>query len=192
VGSNPSNGAAQLAAEQIAANNAQIAALGRARAAEAARSYGASSTQARVPVVMEQISQLESRAAALRDQHQSISKRLLDAQNSVRMETEDKGERLTVADPPVVPDKPLTPNRPILIAAGVAAGLAAGLLLALIGELLMKPIRGVQQIEDLLGVGPLVVIPTLNREASQHRQHGPRTGGLRRLLFWRRTPQAAE
>lgn len=146
---------------QIAANNAQIAALGRARSQEAARSSTVSSAQARAPVVMEQVAQLENRASSLREQYQSTSTRLLNAQNSARMQAEEKGERLTLTDPPVIPEEPISPSPLMITIGGFAAGLMAGVGLALLLELLHKPIRGVGQVEALLGATPLAVVPTL-------------------------------
>lgn len=154
-------GGTDVASAAISANNAQIAALGQARAAEASRSSSSLSAQARAPVVMEQIAQLESRAEALRSQFRDVSGRLLNARSSARMETEQKGERLSVVDPASMPDEPLSPNRELLAAAGVLGGLAGGVLLAILAEILLRPIRGVAEIERLLGVPPLVVIPTM-------------------------------
>jgi uncharacterized protein involved in exopolysaccharide biosynthesis len=130
---------------------------------EEARYSAQAANQSRTPLILEQISRLESRADALRTRYRDMSERLFRARNSARMEDEQKGERLSVIDPPVVPDKPLSPNRPLLVAGGIGAGLGAGLVLALLVELLMHPIRGASQIEKMLGVPPLVVIPTMSR-----------------------------
>ena len=161
---NPNNDAQTLAQAQIEANNRQIAALGRLRAAEAARSSSVSAAQARAPVVMETVAQLENRAMGLRTQYQDVSTRLLAARNSEKMATEDKGERLSVTDPPQVPEEPMSPNRPMLILGGIAAGLLGGFVLAMIAELVFRPIRGVAQVEKITGAAPLVVIPTLHAE----------------------------
>jgi capsular polysaccharide biosynthesis protein len=108
---------------------------------------------------MEQVMQLDNRANSLRLQYQEISAKLLSAQNSARMAQEQKGERLSVIEPPEVPDTPISPNRPLLIVGGIAVGLALGLLLALILEFVLRPIRGVDQISRL-GLDPLAVVPT--------------------------------
>lgn len=183
---------AELSAIAINANNAQIAALGRARAAEGQRTQAAFSAQMRAPLVMEQIAQLENRAATLRGNYQGISQRLLAARSSAKMESEQKGERLSVVDPPIVPEEPLSPNRPLLIAGGIAGGLLTGLVLTVLFELLLRPIRGVGPIERMLGVPPLVVIPTLRAAPTR----GSRF--LSRIKRWttpratRREPKPAE
>jgi polysaccharide biosynthesis transport protein len=148
-----------LIQSQIAANNATIAALGRARSQETARASSTMAAQSRAPVIMEQVMQLDNRANSLRLQLQDVSAKLLSAQNSARMAQEQKGERLSVVDPPVVPDSPTSPNRPLLILGGLGAGLGLGLLLALMLEFVLRPIRGVDQISGM-GLEPLAVVPT--------------------------------
>lgn len=146
--------------DQIAANNAAIHQLMAQRDATLARANSAMAGQARAPAVMEQAMQLESRANTLRNQYQQISENLLKAQNSARMATEQRAERLSLVEPANLPDRPYSPNRLKLIAGGAAAGLALGLLLALALELAMKPVRSPRQIEQL-GLPVIGVVPLL-------------------------------
>ena len=68
----------------------------------------------------------------------------------------------------------------LLIAGGFAIGIAIGLGLALLVERFQRPIRGSQALQSLLGVGPLVVIPTLKpRRPGKKKRKG-------RSLFRRR------
>ena len=148
-------------ASQIAFNNSQIAALQAARAREAAQTSTILGAQSRAPVIMEQVAQLQQKLEGLNVQYQGVSAKLLTAQANAKMENEQKGERLSVIDPPVVPDKPNSPNRPVLIAGGYAAGLGLGLALILALELFFKPIRGVESVKAIVGAFPLVAIPTI-------------------------------
>ena len=159
---NPNRQAADVAAAQIAGNNLQIQALRQASSREASRSAQITSAQGKAPAVLEQVSQLESRAVALRTQYEAIGTKLLSAQNSAKMEDRNLGERLSVADPPVVPDSPKSPNRIALTLGGIVLGGILGLMLAIAAEIILRPIRGVDQIERLVGAAPLTVIPTLN------------------------------
>ena len=153
--------------EQIAANNAAIHQLMEQRDSTLARANAAVAGQARAPAIMEQAMQLESRATALRNQYQQVSENLLKAQNSARMASEQRAERLSLVEPANLPDHPFSPNRLLLIAGGAGAGLALGLLLALGLELANKPIRSPRQIERLgfpiLGVVPLLKTNTRPR-----------------------------
>ncbi|MBB3693403.1 GumC family protein [Sphingomonas sp. BK580] len=148
-----------LVQSQIQSNNAQIAQLESYRASDNARASASLANSSRAPVVLEQVSQLEARANGLRDQLKDITGNVLRAQNSARMAQEQKGERLTVVDPPAAPDRPVSPNRLLLIGGGVAGGLGLGLVLALALEFLMRPIRGVDQLKAL-GLETLTVVPT--------------------------------
>ena len=146
--------------EQIAANNASIRQLMDQRDATMARANAAVAGSARAPAILEQAMQLENRATALRNQYQQVSENLLKAQNSARMATEQRAERLSLVEPANLPDHPFSPNRPLLIAAGAAAGLFLGLLIALGIEFVNRPVRSPRQLEQLdipvLGLVPLI------------------------------------
>jgi capsular polysaccharide biosynthesis protein len=114
--------------------------------------------------VAERVAQLEAEATGLRAQYQTIGGKLMNAQVSAKMETEQKGERLTLSDPPVVPEVPTSPNRLLLIAGGTLAGLGLGVALILLLELLYRPIRGTQSLAYAAGRPPLVVIPDLEKK----------------------------
>jgi succinoglycan biosynthesis transport protein ExoP len=166
---------------QIAANQKTIATLTAAKGADMSRASAAVSAQAGAPLVEESIRQLEAKANGLRENYQRISGNLLAAEAAQKMDAEQRGERLVLVDPPTLPDEPNSPNRGLLIVGGFAIGIAIGLGLALLIELFQRPIRGSQALQSLLGVGPLVVIPTLKpkRPGKQKKRKG-------RSLFRRR------
>lgn len=163
---------------QIAANNAAIQSLISQRDATVSRVNSAMAGQARAPAIMEQASQLEGRATTLRAQYQTVSDNLLKAQNSSRMASEQRAERLSLVEPASLPDRPQSPNRPILILGGALAGLALGVFIALALEFIRKPIRSPRQLEGLglpvIGVVPLLKstsgsrMPSLFRRREQH------------------------
>ncbi len=157
---NPNSSDAAGIQEQISANNAAIQSLIVARNAAMGRASSTMAGQARAPAIMERAMQLESRAATLRQQYQDVSTNLLKAQNSARMAVEQRAERLSLVEPPSLPDTPHSPNRPLLIAAGAIAGLLLGLVLALAVEFISRPLRSPVQLHALrlpvLGVVPLL------------------------------------
>jgi len=161
--------------DQIAANNAAIRQLMDQRDATLAKANAAVAGSARAPAILEQAMQLENRATTLRNQYQQISENLLKAQNSARMATEQRAERLSLVEPANLPDRPFSPNRPLLIAAGAGAGLFLGLLLALGIELVNRPVRSPRQLEQL--DMPLIGLVPLLKTKPQ-----PRTGRLRGFL----------
>ena len=156
------NGEGSAIQEQIRANNEAIGALRAQRDAALARANASLAGQSRAPAILEQASQLEDRASALREQYKKVSDDLLKAQNSARMAGEQRAERLSLVEPANLPDHPHWPNRPLLIAAGALAGAVLGLLLALIIELLRRPLRSPVQIEGL-GVPVVGIVPIIDR-----------------------------
>jgi uncharacterized protein involved in exopolysaccharide biosynthesis len=155
--------------EQIAANNAAIRQLMGQRDSVMARANAAVAGSARAPAILEQAMQLENRAATLRNQYQQVSENLLKAQNSARMATEQRAERLSLVEPANLPDRPFSPNRPLLIAAGAAAGLGLGFLIALALEFVNRPVRSPRQLEQLdvpvIGLVPLLKTKPQSRPA---------------------------
>lgn len=167
--------------QQIEANNAQIQALQSMKAQELSRLSTAQSAMAQAPLVEQQIAQEQQRLDLLVEQYEGVSSRLMQAQGNARAESEQKGERLSVIDPPVVPEEPTSPNRPLLIVGGLLAGLGGGLFLALAAELVFRPIRDIADLEAIVGAPPLVTIPTI--EAEPRETLGSR---LSRFLPWKR------
>ena len=151
---------------QLRSNREQIAALRQARNMAASNSAAYRAAAARAPALTSQLDQLEKAADVLREQYRGIGVKLQAAQIQARMESEQKGERLTLSDPPVVPDHPLRPNRPLIIAGAIAGGFAFGLALVLLIELILRPIRGTAALRNVTGEAPLAVVPDFDLRPS--------------------------
>lgn len=171
IASNPGPDDAATIRSQIAANNSAIASLQQARSAAMARAQSAMAGSARAPAILEQATQMENQATTLRDQYKSVSDDLLKAQNAARLANEQQAERLSLAEPPSLPDRPYSPNRPLLVIAGAVLGLLLGFGSALALELIRRPLRSPLQIESLglpiLGVVPLFTDKTKPARLSQ-------------------------
>ncbi len=179
AGGGPRNNPAISA--QIAANNRTIASLSTAKSVDMSRANAAVSAQSAAPLVEESIRQLEAKAEGLRGNYERISGNLLAAEAAQKMDAEQRGERLVLVDPPTLPDEPNSPNRTLLVVGGFLVGITAGLALALLIELFQRPIRGAVALQSMLGVGPLVVIPTLKSKRGVGGQKKKKKG-----LFGRR------
>ena len=154
--------------EQIRANNSAIAQLSASRDSALSRANAAMAGQARAPAILERAMQLENQANTLRQQYSEVSNNLLKAQSSARLANEQRGERLSLVEPPSLPDSPHWPNRPLVIAAGAAAGLSLGFLLALLVELLNRPMRSPAQVQSM-GLPVLGVVPILQTKPRKRR-----------------------
>lgn len=158
------NNVAGTIQQQIAANNKAISDLNSARSQSQGRAVQMAAAQARGPVVAQQVSQLQSRADQVRADLGKVTSNLLNARSLAKLTEEQRGERLTLIDPPNTPDKPTKPNRPMLIVGGIAAGLALGFALAFLIELVLRPIRNVGTLTAITGAPPLAVVPVLSHK----------------------------
>ena len=171
---------------QIETNNGQISILRAARAREAGQVTSVLRAQSQAPMIQQQVSQLEEQQKGLNDQYQDTAMKLAAANTALRVENEQKGERLTVVDPPVVDDKPVWPNRWLIMGAGAGVGVALGLLLAFGLELLYQPLRGPRAAMALAGGELLGAIPTLTAQREVRRSR------FSWLMPWKRRLAGAE
>jgi succinoglycan biosynthesis transport protein ExoP len=78
---------------------------------------------------------------------------------SRNLESERKGERFTLIEPPIAAEKPVSPNRIAILVLGALSALAAALGAIAVLETLDTRVRGGRGLEALLSVPPLAVIP---------------------------------
>ncbi len=97
-------------------------------------------------------------------QYQDAKAKLMEAQLSVKLEKEQKGERFTLIEPPLLPEVPYSPNRVMIIILGLILSLGAGLAVVVILESMDGSIRGVKSLESLFGTVPLATIPYIPSE----------------------------
>jgi uncharacterized protein involved in exopolysaccharide biosynthesis len=145
--------------QQIAFNNSQITQLRAAKAQEEAQTRAQISAQSEAPVVQQQVDDLQQSLQGLNEQYQSVQTRLMAARAGVKAEDEQLSERLSVVEPPIVPEQPVWPNRLLIAALGVGGGLALGLLLALGVEVVLRPIRDPDTLAAITGARPLGLVP---------------------------------
>lgn len=159
--SNVANLPLQSIDQQLQFNNSQIAALRAAKGNELSQVSSQLNAQARAPLVQQQISDLQQRLTGLTTQFDGVSARLLAAKAGVRADDEQMGQRLTVVEPPVVPEEPVSPNKLLIMLLGIGGGLGAGIVLALGMEILLKPLRDPAALAVAMGRPPLGVIPMI-------------------------------
>ena len=164
--------------QQIAFNNSQIAQLRGAKSRDEAQVSSQLSSQARAPLIQQQIAALQQRLTGLNQQYQDVQQKLLSAKAGVRAEDEQMGERLTVVEPPVIPDDPVWPNRLLIMGAGVGGSLLLGLLLAAVVELLLRPIRDPKALASITGAAPIGIVPLIPKK--------PLRSGRASARFWRK------
>lgn len=103
--------------------------------------------------------------------YQEILAKQTEVQVSGNLESERKGERFTMIEPPLKPEKPISPNRTLIVVAGLLLSLAFGAAAAAAHEALDASVRGAGDIRALLQVPALASIPIIvTRQDRRQRQ----------------------
>ena len=84
-----------------------------------------------------------------------------EAQIAVNLETEQKGEKFTMIEPPQPPEKPVSPNRIAILVVGLILSLALGAAAVVGREAFDASVRGPKDIRELLQVPALASIPVI-------------------------------
>jgi len=102
--------------------------------------------------------------------YQEILSKQTEAQVSQQLETERKGERFTLIEPPQPPEKPISPNRKIIVFIGLFMSLAIGVGAVAARETLDSSVRGPSDIRQMLQVPALASIPIIVTVADRVRR----------------------
>lgn len=116
----------------------------------------------------------ESATAEYRD----IKNKLMAADLGRALETERKGERFSLLEPPLLPTRPIKPKRWAIVALGLVLAVLAGMGSALLLDTLDTAVYSPRQIATLTGSAPLVVIPYIETAFDRMRARRRRTGLL--------------
>lgn len=92
-------------------------------------------------------------------QYQQNKAKQSQADMAKQLESESKGERFTLIDPAALPEEPISPNRPAILFLGFMFSLGSGIGFAFVADAISGAIHGAKNIQTLLGVVPLAVIP---------------------------------
>ena len=102
--------------------------------------------------------------------YQEIKSKQMTAEVAQAMEKERKGEKFTLIDPPILPEKPISPNRPAIIFLSLVLALGAGIGSAAAAESMDSAVRGAKGVISILNTAPLAVIPYLASDADIDRE----------------------
>jgi succinoglycan biosynthesis transport protein ExoP len=124
---------------------------------------------AQEPAVERQYRELARDLDSAQMKYQEIRSKQTEVQVSQNLETEHKGERFTMIEPPLPPEKPISPNRFMILAMGLVLSVAAGFGAAMLRDTLDVSVRGLQDLRALLSVPPLAAIPIIVTRAEKKR-----------------------
>lgn len=91
--------------------------------------------------------------------YRELKAKQMEAQIAEQLERKSKGERFSLIEPPLLPEKPVKPNRPAIFFIGLFLAFAAATGFIALRETLDKSVRKPGQVADITGLPPLAVIP---------------------------------
>lgn len=113
----------------------------------------------RTPQVELGLSSLMRDHASAKKKYEEIQAKQLSAQIAENLEGENKSERFTLIDPPLLADKPIKPNRIKIVFLGIILAFAAAVGIIFLLEMLNHRIRGKGALAAELGEDVIVEIP---------------------------------
>ncbi len=104
-------------------------------------------------------------------EYQEISAKQVQADLARTLESENKGERFTMIEPPLLPEEPASPNRLALGFLGLIFAFAGGFGTVAISESMDRTVYGRKGVERLLGEPPLAVIPYIETSGEKGQRY---------------------
>ena len=99
--------------------------------------------------------------------YQSVRAKKSEATMAENLETDRKGERFTLIEPPLPPEEPVSPNLPLLLVVGALLAMLGGAVAVAIAEQMDGTLRSRDELAALIGQLPLALIPTIHSSAEQ-------------------------
>lgn len=157
---------------QLAEIATRIDVLRGQQSATQARLEKVTDTINRTPATSIRIEELTQDRDNLQQQYNLAVDRLSRASTGERIEVTAQGQRVSVIEPPVVPNRPSKPNRAVIAAGGCFMGILAGLGLVVLLELLNRPVRRPEDLIARLDITPLATIPYIPTPGEIWRRRG--------------------
>lgn len=121
------------------------------------------------PQIEREYAQLTRDYANAQAKYQEIRAKTMEAQVSQNLETDRKGERFTLIEPPLPPGEPVSPNRPLLLVLGLVLSAVLAALVIVARELLDATVRGRSDVLALFDLEPLATVPRIETSADHSR-----------------------
>jgi succinoglycan biosynthesis transport protein ExoP len=125
---------------------------------------------AQSPEVERQFREMARELESAQFKYQEILSKQTEAQVSSNLETERKGEKFTMIEPPQPPEKPVSPNRTLILIIGLLLSAALGVGAVIARESFDGSVRGPDDIRQLLQVPALASIPIIDTQADRRRR----------------------
>ena len=144
---------------EIDAGRARLALLASRRAELVAEMGATERRTALAPQASYELTVVEREYDNIRRQYEDLREKELEAQVSVNLQTEGKGEHFSVVDEPSMPQAPDGPHPALLLILGLIVGGGAGAGAIVAYELLGGTVHGEATLTRTLGVPPFGIVP---------------------------------
>jgi polysaccharide chain length determinant protein (PEP-CTERM system associated) len=114
------------------------------------------------PVIEQQYKQVTRDYQTALDFYNDLLKKRAESAMSSDLERRQEGEQFTLLDPANLPDQPSYPNPPLFALGGFGGGLGLGLGLALLLEMRDTSLRSEKDVESVLRLPVLAMIPAID------------------------------
>jgi tyrosine-protein kinase Etk/Wzc len=146
---------------QLDALRSQIAVATSQRATLLAERDALTAALAAAPEVERVLSGYARRLTQLQSEYDVVTARMAEAETAQRLAESQQSGRFSLLERALTPEFPIGSGGKTLVIAGTLASLIGGLLLALLLDLLNPVIRTAAQMERLLSLRPVVVVPDI-------------------------------
>jgi hypothetical protein len=102
--------------------------------------------------------------------YKEVKDKQMQAELAKSLESDQKGERFTLIEPPLLPEQPFKPNRPAILTLGVIASVAGGVGNVAMREILDKGVHGARAVLAITGAPPLAAIPYIATASDRRRR----------------------
>ena len=157
----PDNPAYVTLQAQLAGIRSDLTASRAQRERVAADLAGYQALLLRTPSIEGEYAGLQRQLEDATDQRQDIAAKETTARLGQAVENELKAERLSLIEPPSLPDEPAEPNRKLILLAGFVLALGSGAGLVTLRQVLDEAIWAPRDLGQLLGAGPLAIVPRI-------------------------------
>jgi hypothetical protein len=134
---------------------------------------------AATPGVEQSFKELSNERDSMKLKYSDLMNKYMEARVAQGLEKEQKGERFTMIDPALLPEKPYKPNRIVIMLIGVVLGIGAGVGLATLREFTDDAVRDADALAMMTSLPVLAAIPLIKTEQESAREEY----GRRRLVI---------
>lgn len=155
----PSNPAYVALAARLEASNSQLASLESQREELSSRIDGHTRSLMLIPDAEAKFRALNRDYESALEKYREITAKQMEARLSQNLESERKGEKFTLIEPPLLPERPAKPNRPAILIIAMVFAVLGGLGAVGLIETLDDKVHGRADILQVLTAPPLATVP---------------------------------